>query len=237
MNIKRKSLIEALMKQQPEPVWTHQDSEDYNTICFATNCYKNCHVPCEQHYYLPGPLLGFFCQAFSFRVFGATTCKVCNHTVDQHGRYKYIHVQKPVELDEKTKLEWANAQTEEEKLAAAQNAARRGLESIETTKTETLTQLRHLIDDYNSIALCKNFGRHIRSALQVLEYRKKELQSKKGTEKEILAIDEGVGRLKEQLGVIEGSAGGIHRAVGRVKDVARVIANVPGSMRHIGPNR
>lgn len=155
-------------------------------------------------------LLRYLCSAFPGL---STTCQFCNHEVEEHRRYKYIHVQKHGELDEKTKLEWEGAQTEEEKLQAAQSAAQRELDKIEADMIEIQTDIHRLIDDYNNISLSKNFCGHIHSAIQVLKYRRKELQSKAGTATELALVDESIAKLKEKLGLIEDQTKGIRRVV------------------------
>lgn len=210
-------------------VWTHRASENYNTICIAAGCYSNCHAPCKSNY-LPGGLLGYFCSAFPFNVFGSATCKICNHKANQHRHYKYIHVRKPGHLDEKTKSEWERAHTEEQKLQAAQNASQRAIDRIKADGAKVQDEIGRLIDEYNNISMSRNFAGHVRSALQVLEYRKNELQSKTGTSSELELIDASIEMLKKKLSFIEDHTKSYRREALRVvKGIYRLV--VPHSGR------
>lgn len=220
-----KARIEALVNQQRAPVWYRQPSESYNTICIAADCYSNCHTPCNWIYVTSPWLLRYLCSAFPYL---SNTCRVCNHEADQHRRYKYINVSKPGELDEKTKLRWEDARTEEEMLQVAQNIIAGELDRIEADTDKMQTEIHHLIDDYNNISLSKNFCGHIRSALQILEYRRNELQAKAGTDTELAVVEESITKLKEKLGVIEEQKNYYDRsleALRRAGDVVRAVVS------------
>jgi DNA repair exonuclease SbcCD ATPase subunit len=126
-------------------------------------------------------------------------------------------VLKPREMDPETKMKLECATSEEQQLKIAQEAAQNELGKIKSDMVQAQDTIRRLVDDYNQVSLSRNFAGHIRSAIQMLEYRRNELQSKPNTDNELKLIDESIAKFKEKLRVLEkdskGLLGGIYDKV------------------------
>lgn len=137
-----------------------------------------------------------------------TQCKFCPHAAAEHRHYMHIHIKKPREVDPKTRRELNEARTEEQKLEAAQKASERELRAINARMIKAQDNIRRLVDEYNEVSLSRDFAGHIRSAIQMLEYRKKEMQSKPNTDAELKLIDESIGKLTMKLRVLQQNSSG-----------------------------
>ncbi|KAF8642821.1 hypothetical protein AX16_009397 [Volvariella volvacea WC 439] len=209
---KSKAALEQLKEQQETPVWNRQPSPgQVNTLCIAPNCYKNCHVSCSLDFQNEPADLGRLCWAFHGSptpVGGdkAMRCTVCDHKASEHRHYYHIHILEKRQMDPKTRKELEEAGREEEKLKAAKKLAQMELDTISEEINTGQGEIRRLVDEYNKVALSKNFAGHIQSAISMLELRKKELQSKQNTETDLKLIDESIAKFRQKLRVLQKEA-------------------------------
>ncbi|KAF8648183.1 hypothetical protein AX16_006322 [Volvariella volvacea WC 439] len=208
---KSKAALEELKRQQEAPVWDRQKSDKVNTICIAPNCYKNCHSPCSWDFMEKPADLARRCAIFPEGPTPpggdeARICEVCNHEASAHRHYFHIHVQKPREMDAKTRKELEEAKTKEEELHIAENLAQSELNQISKKMDKAQEETRRLVENYNKISLSKNFAGHIRSAIAMLEFRKKGLESKPNTESELKLINDSIAAFQKKLGLLQKEA-------------------------------
>jgi flagellar biosynthesis chaperone FliJ len=114
-----------------------------------------------------------------------------------------IHALVPREIDSKTKQDLEGAETEEQQLAVAQDAAKAELDKIAVDLEKTRTTICNLIDEFNKIALSHNFVAHIQSAIRTLETHREELRSKTNTDKERELVERSINKLKEKQRYLE----------------------------------
>ncbi|KAF8593911.1 hypothetical protein BDV93DRAFT_612059 [Ceratobasidium sp. AG-I] len=131
-------------------------------------------------------------------------CNVCGHEAEEHRHYMNTHVQRPKEIDPETKKELDEATSDEQKLEAACNAVKQELKKIEEDILIAQEKTRRLTDKYNVVSLSKNFSGHIQSAIQMLKYRQKELESKPDTATELNLIEDSINELEVKLRVLRG---------------------------------
>ncbi|KAF8648199.1 hypothetical protein AX16_006338 [Volvariella volvacea WC 439] len=230
----RKSALEELKKQQEAPVWDRQESDKVNTICIAPNCYKNCHSPCSLNFMNDPADLGRQCGAFvgSPVPAGGDAAKRCQdpgcgHEASLHRHYYHIHILKGREMNPETKEQLEQAKTGEQELKAAEDTIQKELKTIKEDINKAQGDIRRLVDDYNKIALSKDFAGHIQSAIAMLKLRKDELKSKPNTQSEVEMIDNSIAAFEQKLELLvnrEGSTWNIvDKVVGKVVGGANVV--------------
>lgn len=116
----------------------------HNTLCFASGCASNCHVPCDLQY--GADLLN--CLAFK----RANACMVCGHPKSQHGHGQYSNEkQSVVTVDPVLEQRFRTAKSAADKEQLAKEVLETALRRVEQEKarqkavlTEALTSLRRV---------------------------------------------------------------------------------------------
>ncbi|KAG9086617.1 hypothetical protein FS749_003522 [Ceratobasidium sp. UAMH 11750] len=197
--------LEALIKAQTAPVWDRQLSERHNIICIASNCFKNCHVPCSLEFLTDPDELGRRCATFDPEPQPrgvSSRCSVCSHKAEEHRHYKHLHVRKPREMDPGSRKKLEEIVTAEERHAAAKDLIQRNMERINDEMALTRDRIRYLVEDYHQLSLTSNFAGHIRSAIKLLELKREELGSKPDTDSELKLIDESIDTFERKLKIL-----------------------------------
>ncbi|KAG8691306.1 hypothetical protein FRC11_005053 [Ceratobasidium sp. 423] len=208
-NERSQEVLEQLKAEQTAPFWDRQTTARHNTLCILPGCHGVCHETCGLDFLLDVAALGRDCAAFSGRQNRSnplkSVCNNCSHTAESHRHYndKWVFRNKEMSPDTKQKLE--AAQTLEESLTAAKAVAQKELDAIAADMATAQETIRNLVDQYNVISLSKNFAGHIQSAISMLEYRKKDLESKPNTkpDSEVDLIEESLVKLREKLKIIQ----------------------------------
>ncbi|CUA68057.1 hypothetical protein RSOLAG22IIIB_07731 [Rhizoctonia solani] len=220
-NEKSQEVLERLKAEQTAPFWDRQTTTRHNTLCILPGCHGVCHETCGLQFLLDVTALGRDCAAFSRGRNHSnpiqSVCDGCGHKAESHRHYndKWVYRNKEISPDTKKLLDASHS--EEDRLSAAKAVAKQTLDTIASDMATAQETIRSLIDQYNSISLSKNFAGHIQSAISMLEYRKKELQSNPNTKPEVDLIDESLVKLREKLKIIKdqdkGSGLGIWDAI------------------------
>ncbi|CAE6457776.1 unnamed protein product [Rhizoctonia solani] len=204
--------LERLKTEQTAPFWDRQTTARHNTLCILPGCHGVCHETCGLQFLLDVTALGRDCYAFSLGRNNSnpiqSKCDGCGHKAESHRHYNDKWVYRHKEMDPETKKKLDTSYSEEDRLTAAKAVAQKQLDTITADMAAAQASIRSLIDQYNSISLSKNFAGHIQSAISMLEYRKKDLQSRPNTKPEVDLIDESLVTLKEKLIIIQAEAEG-----------------------------
>ncbi|CUA68063.1 hypothetical protein RSOLAG22IIIB_07738 [Rhizoctonia solani] len=206
-NEKSQEGLERLKAEQTAPFWDRQNTTRHNTLCTINGCHSICHETCGLDFVLDPAVLGRDCAAFSNGRNGSnpiqSICDRCGHKAESHKHFheKWVYRNKEISPDTKRMLEASHS--EEDRLNAAKAVAKQTLDTIASDMATAQNTIRSLINRYNSISLSKNFAGHIQSAISMLEYRRKDLQSKPNTKPEVDLIDESLGKLREKLKIIK----------------------------------
>ncbi|KAG9096550.1 hypothetical protein FRC06_008553, partial [Ceratobasidium sp. 370] len=229
---KAKKALQDLEERETELVWDRQSTDQPNTICIASNCYSNCHAPCNMRLLDDFTSLGRWCMVFkNYRPLpvwdgASAVCKICQHPSAQHRHYRQVHVQKTRAVDPEKTRKFDSAETEEQRLEAAKIAAERKLTEIREDMASAQDTIRGLVESYNEISLSRNFAGHVRSAIQMLKLRKEELNTKPNTEPELQLIDESISKFEQQLAILAAEETKWHKAKALFQTVRD---NMPGA--------
>ncbi|KAF8703054.1 hypothetical protein RHS03_06302, partial [Rhizoctonia solani] len=223
-----KSAIQALCVETIE-YWEHEDSDSRNTLCIAPGCYRNCHRKCGVPYTLDPVKLGRHCRVFrpenvswvwnwlqSADQLNSRTCKGCAHKASDHRHYNSLYVKRTRPIHPTAKSDLAEAETKEQKLEISKKACQEELDRIQVELDAAQAKVNSLVDDYNAKSLSGDFAGHINSAIQMLNLRLKELESKFGTEHEQGVVRDAIQKFKNKLEVLgksQGEKGGMFSGV------------------------
>ncbi|CUA72114.1 hypothetical protein RSOLAG22IIIB_10094 [Rhizoctonia solani] len=206
-NEKSQEALQRMKAEQTVPSWDRPTMTSHNTLCILPGCYGVCHESCGLGFLLDVPALGRDCAAFSNGRNRSNSiqsiCDECGHKAESHRHYydKWVYRTKEVPPEMKKLLD--DSHTEESRLNAAKVVARQTLDKITSDMVTAQDTIRSLVDRYNSISLSKSFAGHIQSAIGMLEYRKKELESKPNTKPEVDLINETLIKFREKLNIIK----------------------------------
>ncbi|KAF8749090.1 hypothetical protein RHS01_10338 [Rhizoctonia solani] len=184
-----KSAIEALCDQTIK-YWDREDTDSKNTLCIVPGCHQNCHEKCGVPYTLDPVKLGQYCRAFKLE--NASWRRTWFESADQLN----LHVERTKPLHPTAKSDLAEAETKEQKTRDCKEGMRRRARRIEVELDAAQAQVNSLVDDYNAKSLSGDFAGHINSAIQMLNLRLKELESKFGTEHEQGVVRDAIQKFK-----------------------------------------
>ncbi|QRV92786.1 AIG1 domain-containing protein [Ceratobasidium sp. AG-Ba] len=207
---KQRKALDDFIAQETAPVWERESSAKVNTICIASNCYGNCHTPCRMPFQNDPADLGCWCLAFGESDGdgdASSKCLKCGHLAQDHRHYHHINIRKPREMSQDTRTKLSNATSEQEQLEIAMQAANQKIKKLGQDAAQTQKTIRSLVNDFNELSISQNFAGHLRSVIQVLELRRKELESKGSTDSDLQLIDESIEKFKKKLDVLTGPWG------------------------------
>jgi prefoldin subunit 5 len=130
-----------------------------------------------------------------------------------HFHDHFIRERKPTELTKETREALEVAEGKEGSLKKAEELARKRLDEIEKGMNKTQSEIRDLVDQYNSLSLSRNFAGHIQSTIKILEHRKEELQSRPNTKNEVDILDGAIKKLREKLRIFSEESTGSRRGL------------------------
>ncbi|CCO35030.1 hypothetical protein BN14_09143 [Rhizoctonia solani AG-1 IB] len=219
--------------------WEREPSDKHHTLCIASNCYSNCHSECFVPFSLDPAVIGRYCAAFRYPFDDAqrTTmknddcyksrhCNHCPHEAWEHRHYTSKHVKRTKALYPNAVDDLARAETEEQKLEIGKIMVQEGLNITQRELDKVQAKVHSLVDTYNSRSLNRDFAGHINSAIQMMELRLEELNSKPGTEHEQCVVRSGIQKLKSKLDVLWKSQ---ERSSGVFSQVSGVVGSAVGS--------
>jgi hypothetical protein len=109
-------------------------------------------------------------------------------------------------MNPKTKEALEKAETIEAKLEISKADAERRLKEIQGGIVRARKEIQDLVEEYNKVALNKNFVGHIWSVIRLLKMRREDLAKKANTDTEIKVIDESIKAFEDRLDLLGVSA-------------------------------
>ncbi|KAH7322238.1 hypothetical protein B0J17DRAFT_684081 [Rhizoctonia solani] len=198
----RERLIDLQTNEAPK-IWVMRGTACYNTICTAPGCRTNCHAQCSLELGDP-EAIGQWCKVFKtlwianrlipFKSPLDVKCGSCEHPASLHRNYKKSHEQVPSDAYERIARDLSNATTEEK------------------INDQYKREIPELIDELNQVSLSPNYAGYIRSAIQLFKLRRKQLESRPGSDEELALVDQGIRTFEAQLELL------------RENEVGRVVA-------------
>ncbi|KDN37952.1 hypothetical protein RSAG8_09803, partial [Rhizoctonia solani AG-8 WAC10335] len=197
---KKKKTLAEVKNREPPIIWELVETSDYNTICLFSNCHSNCHPQCTLEFGDPDDL-GGWCKSDS-----SVKCSKCEHEASEHRNYRRLYQERPSLIYEEAIRDLQDANTSAESLRKAMGRIETEIEKIEENIEESKREIPRLVDEMNSVSLSPNYAGYIRSAIQLLELRKKYLESHPDSDGELSILDKGIMAFRGHLIILKDAA-------------------------------
>ncbi|EUC56754.1 hypothetical protein RSOL_194730, partial [Rhizoctonia solani AG-3 Rhs1AP] len=193
---KNKQALINLKAQETTPVWNREKTPKHNTLCIYTDFRGDCHSVCHDSCYLEFIIDAGQIDRIQGKAFATSVVTRPSYTATT----TTSGFNKPITNETREAL--ARAESKEGDLRNAKELAQKRLDGIKFEMTKAQDDIRSLVDKYNQISLSRNFAGHIHSAINMLEFRRKDLQSKPNTKAEVDLVTESILKLQEKLKLI-----------------------------------
>ena len=151
--------------------WKQVSTDRHNTLCGATGCYSNCHIPC----YLDKSFdKAMFKHCASMR--GGDYCVECGHHYNVHYHNEVEHVEEEYVkefIDEDMRRQFQSAQSMEELAHILKQKLNSEREVSEQKRKEFSDQLLLTIEDFQKLGVTRNYAKVLENQLAVVEHRLK----------------------------------------------------------------
>ncbi|KEP46206.1 50S ribosome-binding GTPase [Rhizoctonia solani 123E] len=208
---KQMTLADIQNRESPK-IWELVETADYNTICLSPSCHSNCHPSCNLDLYDPKDL-GGWCKVFKtlgvpnrlipFKNDSTVRCSKCMHEAAEHRNYRRLYEERPSKIYQEALQGLQAAKTTEESLKGARDSIKRKIEKIEQDIEESKQDIPRLVDEMNNLSLSPNYAGYIRSAIQLFELRKRQLEASAESDEELSVIDKGIMAFKGHLELLK----------------------------------
>ncbi|CUA72719.1 hypothetical protein RSOLAG22IIIB_10254 [Rhizoctonia solani] len=211
---KQKSLVELRNREAPM-IWELEETSDYNTICLSSSCHSNCHTQCTLELSEPADL-GGWCKVFKtlyvpnwlipFKSNSFVKCSKCGHEASEHRNYRRLYQERPSSIYEKAVKNLQYAEKSAGELREGMSRIEKAIEETDQKIEESRREIPRLVDEMNSVSLSPNYAGYIRSAIQLLEMRKKHLDSQLDSDEELSVLNKGITAFKGHLVILKDTA-------------------------------
>ncbi|CAE6447231.1 unnamed protein product [Rhizoctonia solani] len=160
--------------------------------------------------------LGGWCKVFKtfgipnrlipFKSDSTVKCSKCNHEASEHRNFKMLYEERPSKIYQAVLHNLQDTKTSEENLSQTTNQIEKEIENIEHNIEESKSEILRLVDEMNNLSLSPNYAGYIRSAMQLFELRKKQLESQPDSDGELSVIDQGIMAFKDRLEMLKSTA-------------------------------
>lgn len=195
------------------PIWKHQDSDTYNTLCSQIQCHSNCHIRCTLNFSLdPRGIKG--CLAMD-----GETCRQCSHSLWNHHHYyvKWVNViDQQHSVDQEMKRKWEEAKSNKEKGEITVAAIERTLDEFDSTIDTNTRDLAQLISDYANLSLSGSFVAQVEKTVSLLEQKLKGTQES-GDLHDVEKVRVSLEEMKKKLDLLRKAKEKESRFITRVK--------------------
>ncbi|CAE6455331.1 unnamed protein product [Rhizoctonia solani] len=209
----RISLSEVLNRAPPK-IWESKATLDYNTICLSADCHHNCHLQCSLELNDPHDI-GGWCKVFKtfgvpnwlipFKDNSKVKCSECGHEASEHRNFKVLWEERPSKIYQDALQGIQDTESSKESLEGARDHIKKELDSIAQGIEESKQDITRLVDEMNSLSLSPSYAGYIRSAIQLFELRKKQLEACADSDEELTVIDKGITTFKKHLQLLKHS--------------------------------
>ncbi|CAE7177127.1 unnamed protein product [Rhizoctonia solani] len=205
---KDQNSLADIRDREPPLLWELVETSDYNTICITPDCHSNCHLQCTLELSEPQDL-GGWCKVFKtlgvpnrlipFWSDSSVRCSKCNHEASEHRNYRRLYQERPSRIYGEAIQKLQDAEASAQNLREAIRRIEKEIENVEQNIEESKREIPRLVDEMNSVSLSPNYAGYIRSAIQLLEIRKKYLESRPDSDGELNILDKGITAFKGHL--------------------------------------
>ncbi|CAE6492449.1 unnamed protein product [Rhizoctonia solani] len=212
---KHEASIAEVLSGEPTVLWKLVETSQYNTICFTPGCHSNCHIQCTLELSEPQEL-GGWCKVF--KTLGvpnrlmplwsdsAVKCSKCKHEASEHRNHKRLYQEGPNPIFAQAVQKLHDAKTSAENLRGATSRIEKDIKQIEQNIEKSKLEILRLVEQINNISLSPNYAGYIRSAIQLLEIRKKSLESQPDSDRELSIINEAIMAFEAHLILLRDAA-------------------------------
>ncbi|CEL62783.1 hypothetical protein RSOLAG1IB_10475 [Rhizoctonia solani AG-1 IB] len=210
-----RTLLAEVRNKEPPKIWHSTETTNYNTICLARDCHKNCHTQCNLELGDP-EYLGGWCKVFKtlgvpnrlipLKSDASVTCSKCGHEASDHRNYQRLYELKQNEVYEAVVRNLQDTQLSIERLKEDKARLEREIETIEHDIEESRLKIPRMVEEMNGVSLSPNYAGYIRSAIGLFEHRKKQLESRADSDEDLWAVNKGLATFKAHLLLVKNAA-------------------------------
>ncbi|GAB1526681.1 hypothetical protein RhiTH_009853 [Rhizoctonia solani] len=228
---KEKSLTE-LRNKESQKTWKTVETTNYNTLCLSPGCHSNCHIKCDLELGDPESL-GGWCTAFKtlriptgwipFKNNTLVKCSKCSHRAADHRNYARAYEEQESEVYRNVIESLQDTQLDMERLKKARDQLQDEVEKVEKSIDEARCEIPRLVEEMNRVSLNPNYAGYIRSAIELFELHKKQLESGPDSDEGLSLVNKGISMFKDHLKLLK------HSASNQIVLVKSKLLNLAGS--------